>query len=331
MAVLLLIVAAAALLRARGGDTLEAVRPQRGQAVQAVYATGTVEPTVMIPIAPRLGARLAALFADEGHEVAEGAPLGRLEDEDLRKTLEETEIRLFQSKAEYDRRAALAGTGAIAAEAVERAKSDYQAAQAARARARANLDYMRLAAPAAGTIIRRDGEVGEMIPAGQPVFWMSCCAGLRITAEVDEEDIALVRPGQDVAIRADAFPDRIFDGTVRSITPKGDPVARSYRVRIALGGDTPLMIGMTAETNIIIRQDENALLLPAGAVEDGAAWLVRDGRLARRAVETGARSSAFVEIRDGLGEDDIVLRDPAGAGAEEGRAVQARLRDWHPG
>ena len=74
--------------------------------------------------------------------------------------------------------------------------------------------------------------------------------------EIDEEDIPLVSPGQQVLIGADAFPDRVFEGRVQEITPKGDPIARSFRVRIALSGDTPLRTGMTADCNILIDRRE---------------------------------------------------------------------------
>jgi multidrug efflux system membrane fusion protein len=46
----------------------------------------------------------------------------------------------------------------------------------------------------------------------------------------------------------------VFEGRVAEITPRGDPVARSYRVRISFVGDVPLQIGMSAETNIVIAQ-----------------------------------------------------------------------------
>lgn len=327
---LLLAAAGAAFFTLGGPDTVDTVHPRRGQAIQAVYATGTVEPSVMIPISPRTGARLVELLTDEGRQVEKGAVLGRLEDKDLQETLEEAEIQTIQAQKEYESRSALGSTGAVAREDIDRARTTWQTAKAAMERARAELDYMKLIAPNSGTIIRRDGEIGELIPANHPVFWMTCCEGLRVSAEVDEEDIALVKTGQKVAIHADAFPDRTFDGTVSSITPKGDPVARSYRVRIGLDRDTPLMIGMTAETNIIIRTADDALLIPASAVQDGKVWTLRGGVLKRQAVETGARSSSAVEILQGLDDKDTIVRDPA-EGLEEGGRARSRLRDWKPG
>ena len=194
-------------------------------------------------------------------------------------------------------------------------------------RIEASLSYMTLLAPGDGTVIRRDGEIGELITAGEPVFWL---AGqkMRVSAEVDEEDIALVEPGQKVLISADAFPGEIFEGTVQSITPKGDPVARSYRVRISLPQDTKLMIGMTAESNIIIRETEDALLLPASVVDAGTVWIVtKDGELARKVVEIGAQDVDMIEILDGVTEDDLVVKIPS-PDMKQATNVKTRIGEW---
>ncbi|MBY0406060.1 MAG: hypothetical protein K2Q01_00065, partial [Rickettsiales bacterium] len=55
-----------ALLKKREASALAVVTPARAAAIRAVYATGTVEASVMLPIAPRTGARLIELLADEG-------------------------------------------------------------------------------------------------------------------------------------------------------------------------------------------------------------------------------------------------------------------------
>jgi len=175
--------------------------------------------------------------------------------------------------------------------------------------ARAQAGYMTLRAPDNCLVIQRDGEVGQYIAANSPIFWLSCHAQLRISALVDEEDVPLVQPGQQVLIRADAFPGRIFRAQVGEVTPKGDPIGRSYRVRIPLPADTPLRIGMMTESNILIRRDDHALLLPAQAVADGQIWKVRDGNAVRAPVVIGAKANDWVEIRSGLSAGDLVLRD----------------------
>lgn len=318
--------AAAAFLYWRKPADVPVVHPARGPAVEAVYATGTVEASVMMPIAPRNAGRLVELNADEGDLVKKGTVLARLEDEDLRKQVEELQARVNLAQKEYGRRKILVSSGAISKEALDQAQAELDAAQAALGRAQANLAYMQLSAPADGAILRRDGEIGEFIPANQPVFWFSCCAGLRVAAEVDEEDIAGVKPGQKVVIRADAYPGEVFDGKVASITPKGDPVARSYRVRVSLPADTKLMIGMTAETNIVQREEKDALLIPASALRGENVYAVEYGVAKERKVKTGARSSAAVEIVYGLNEGDEIILNPENI--QDGDKIKAKPQAW---
>ena len=300
------------------------IHAARGPAVQAVYATGTVESTIMLPIAARLTARLAQLDADEGMRVARGQLLGRLEDTDLRNTLAQLRSQEAFARQDYLRNETLARSGTVSKSEYDKARSVWLAASAASTRAAAELDFAKLVAPADGMVIQRDGEIGQMIPLNQAVFWIAVDSPLRIVAQVDEEDIARVKPGQDVLLRADALPGRVMHGTVQTVTPKGDPVARGYRVRIGLAQDTPLMIGMTVEVNIIIRQDDHALLLPPSAVAGGRVWCVRDGRVEPRTVTTGASGSQQVEIVSGIGVDDLVVLRPDPS-LQAGARVRAAL------
>lgn len=305
--------------------SIEVVRPVRGPAVYAVYATGTVEATVMLPIAPRSSARLMGLGVDEGSKVTKGQILARLEDSDLQKSIAQFRARETYAHNNYIRSSLLAQKNFISKDEVDRIKSDWLATKAAMEAAEIQASYLTLIAPADGYIIQRDGEIGQLIPVNQPVFWLSCCAPLRISTEVDEEDIAQVQPGQQVLIRADAFPGKIFHGTVQSITPKGDPIARSYRVRVGFAKEVPLQIGMTAETNIIIRQHQDALLLPVSTVENNTVWLVKEGRLKQQPVTIGAKGPEQIEIEHGVKDNDSVALKPDSS-FKVGKSVRTTLK-----
>ena len=108
---------------------------------------------------------------------------------------------------------------------------------------------------------------------------------------------------------------------VSSVTPKGDPTARSYRVRIAIDGSTPLRVGMTAEVNIIVRRHDRALLLPDGALDGDRVWVVRAGRLQSRRVAGGIRGERQVEITAGLSPEDEVIASPT-QGMRDGMKVR---------
>lgn len=309
-------------------NKVDAVHPVIGPAVQAVYATGTVEPSVMFPVAPRSASRLVALFVDEGQKVSAGEILAQLEDQDVQKSLEAARVEEVLARKEYDRKANLLRQKAMPKNELDQAEAALATATARVAEVEATLAYMKLTAPNGGTVIRRDGEVGALIATNQAVFWLAAAdSGLRVSTEVDEEDIPFVKSGQKALIRADAFPGKVFEGKVLSITPKGDPVSRSYRVRISLDAQSPLMIGMTAEANIVVREEQAAMLLPSTALRGDSVWIFAGDTLERRRVTVGARTPATVEIREGVALQDIVVMDAGDDMSQEKQAV-ANLKDW---
>ena len=125
---------------------------------------------------------------------------------------------------------------------------------------------------------------------------------------MNEEDIPRVEVGQRALLRADAFPDRSLEAVVDSITPKGDPVTKTYRVRLALPETTPLLIGTTVEVNVVVGVTEDALLLPTSAVEATTVYTVDGaGTAHRRELEIGIRGTREIEILSGIGKGDRVI------------------------
>jgi RND family efflux transporter MFP subunit len=299
------------------------VAPTRGPAVEAIYATGTVEPTVMLPIASRAAGDLVELDVDEGDQVRKGQALARLDDADLTNTVQELDARALLARLNLQRMQELVQRKVVATVEVDQARAELGAAEAVLRRAKAQRGFMTLTAPADGRIIRRDGEVGQFIPAGQAVFYLSCCAPLRVTADVDEEDIPRVRVGQKVVLHADALPGQVLDGEVSQITPKGDPVARTFRVRIRLADPDGLQIGMTVDANLVVTERQDALLVPSVAIQKGALWLVADGRLHRQPVRMGVAGALRTEILDGLPPDAQVVTTPS-EDLRDGAAVRIR-------
>lgn len=309
------------------GKHVTVVKPKTMPAVQAVYATGTVEAVRMVSISPKVTARLLSLETDEGAQVGQGQLLAQMEDSDVQESVRDLQAKADLAQKDLSRAQKLAKTGALSKEALDQARAAYKSATASLERAKAELGYLQLVAPESGTIIRRDGEIGEMITVGTPVFWMNGGNEIRIETEVDEEDIGLVEIGQRVVISADAFPGRTFEGAVSAITPKGDPVARSYRVRVSLKNDTPLMIGMTAETNIITQTKESALMAPVSAISNGHILKISHGKAENTAVETGIKTPDAVEILEGLGEGDTIAQI-YDATLLDAKTVKAKSTEW---
>jgi RND family efflux transporter MFP subunit len=208
---------------------------------------------------------------------------------------------------EMNRVVELVAKGTVTAQTYERALSELRQVQALVAAKLERLDDYRITAPITGIVLRRDGEIGEIAEAGQVLFRVGQSTPLVIVSEVNEEDIPKVKVGQQVLLRVDAFADRVLKGTVRDITPMGDPQTKTFRMRIALPDDTPLRIGMSVEANVVAREKENALLIPAEAMLAGHVFVVDGSSVRRRAVTTGIRGTRMVEILEGLKDGEQIV------------------------
>ena len=308
--------------------TVLVATPTRGPAVEAVYATGTVEPIRYARVGTKVSGRLTEVVAREGAPVEAGQVLAVIDAREEISRVQELSARLQLAASELERTRTLRRAGHVSAAVLDQMETAHAAALAALKGAQARLDEHFITAPVAGTILRSENQlkIGDMAQPGQVLFMVGDATALQIDAEVDEEDILKVADGQEALIRADAFDRQVLRGTVSGITPHGDPIARTYRVYIALPDDTPLVSGMTTEINIVVRREENALLVPLSAITGGAVWVVEDGRTQLRPVTLGTVGNMEAEILTGLSEDDIIVVNSA-AGIAEGRRVRPDARD----
>ena len=303
----LLIAAAAAYWRFSRPQEVATLTPKRGDAAEIVYATGVVEPRTWAKVTPLLRERIVELCNCEGEAVEKGAVLARLDDRQAQATLSELRARQRFARADYERVATLVERRVASEQALDRARSELSQVEALIAGQETRLETYILRAPVSGVVLRQDGEVGEVAEPGTVLFWVGEPKPLLVEADVNEEDIPRVAAGQRAVLKADAFPDRILEASVDSITPKGDPVAKTYRVRLALPDETPLRIGMTAEVNVVVQVSAHALLVPTNALRGTSLFVVENGAARRRDVTVGLRGASNTQILSGLNESDPVI------------------------
>lgn len=303
--------------------SVEVAPAVNGPAVQAVYATGVVEPVRWAKIGPLATGRIVGIAVEEGRQVKAGDVLATLDDREARARVVELEARLAYLDEQVRRFGRLRESGAASQQAYDQARADMEQTRAALDGARKRLADMTLRSPLAGIVLRKDGEPGETVREGQILFWVGEQSPLWITADIDEDDIPLIRVGQKALIRADAFPGAAMEGLVAEITPKGDPVARVYRARIGLRDAAGLRVGMTTEINIVVRETAEAVLVPATAVRDGRVFVLADDHALARRISVGAVGAGKAEVRGGLKAGETVLVDPP-ARLKDGQRVRPR-------
>ncbi|TGQ47809.1 MULTISPECIES: efflux RND transporter periplasmic adaptor subunit [unclassified Mesorhizobium] len=300
---------------------------RHGDAAEIVYASGSVEPRTWAKVAPVVRERIVWQCNCEGARVAQGDVLARLDDSEARAALGELEARQSLASEEFRRLSVLAERNAASQQALDRAQSELGQIEALVVGQKARLETYILRAPSAGVVLRQDGEVGEVAELGTMLFWVGEPKPLLVVAEVNEEDIPRVEVGQRALLKADAFLQENLEAVVDSITPKGDPVTKTYRVRFRLPDNTPLRIGMSTDVNIIIRVSKNALLVPSVAIQGNKVFTVEGGKALRREIRTGIRGTNGVEVLSGVDEKARIISPYPADLADEGRVSVAAAQE----
>jgi HlyD family secretion protein len=205
-------------------------------------------------------------------------------------------------------------------EEVQMARAQVAQAAAGVAAVRAQLTLARVQyanatvrAPFAGRIAQVHVAVGEFVGPGLSVVTLYDDRQLALDAKVGERDVAQVRSGDAVAVRAAVAPGAVIRGTVQRVQPTAEAASRAALVRIRLSSPpASLLPGTSAQATLVLERRTGALLVPAAAVhQDGTAavFVVIDGVARARTVTVGLRQGDVIEVRSGVaaGERVIVL------------------------
>lgn len=214
-------------------------------------------------------------------------------------------------------------------EEIAQAEADVAQATAQLRYYETQLENTSLRAPFAGTIMRRFAQEGDFVTpttsasssdGATSASIAELSSGLEVEAKVPEGSIARIKPGQQVEIRADAYPDNVFKGRVRLIAPgavKEDNVT-SIRVKVDLQtGQDLLKSGMNVKLTFLSNQISNAIVVPLAAIvtkKDGQTGvLVPDekNKAQFRSVTVGVTSADQIQILLGVSQGErIFIRPP---------------------
>lgn len=209
------------------------------------------------------------------------------------------------------------------------------AAQAAVEAARARLAQATLRAPAAGRVITRAVEAGQIVQPGRALLTLAIDGPTELLALVDERFLGQLRVGQRARVLADAFPQQPFDARLARLAPAVDAQRGAVEVTFTIEGTGPdfLREDMTLSVEAITGERSSALVIPLQALRAGEAAsgadradvLVLEGdRAAERKVTLGLRTLDQAEVTAGLAAGDTVLLD---ATLKPGTRVKSRRLD----
>jgi HlyD family secretion protein len=191
-----------------------------------------------------------------------------------------------------------------------------------------------LRSPVNGVVLRIPERSERVVAAGEPLLEIGDPTHIEVVADLLSSEAVKVRPGDRLLVVGWGGADTLH-GVLRVVEPSGFTKVSALGVeeqRVNIVGELnrpPAALGdrYRVELRIVIWESASVLQAPAGALfrrGDGwAAFVVRDGRAQLREVEVGHRTPFEAEIRSGLQEGDILVRNPSD---RVGAGVRVRIR-----
>lgn len=237
-----------------------------------------------------------------------------------------SQAELDAAEVEYAR---VKADAAAAAGNIRALQARVEEAQVAVDGARRTVAKGRLTSPIAGVILQRMAREGSFLQPGTPVIVVGDPEQLQVVAELSEQDVGGIAPGQEVAVNWAAHPDKTWRGRVSrvacAVVKKSERETENVvRVYIALE-EAGLLPGATVDVVIHRVKPREAVLVPNEAVvEEGKAkvvFVVENGLARKRTVTVGGSNELYTEIREGLGPGARVILNPRNI--RDGQPVRA--------
>ena len=305
----------------------EVVQPALARMPGMVEFSGTLVAPQTAILRAKAGGTLLALTVSEGSRVQAGQVLGRIELADLASrvnergaNLESARTALVQAERTHASNERLAQQQFISSIGLENSRSALETARANLNAAQAALDTMRvglrdatLLAPISGIVAKRYALPGEKVSIEQQLLTIVDLARLELAGVVGTHEVGRITPGMLVEVQVEGVAQSVA-GRIARIAPAAEPGTRSIGVTIELpNAKETLRAGQYALARATLVDDSDRLTLPAAAVGNTSGqdhvWVIESGSLARRAVTVGRRDAreGRVEVLNGVTPASQVL------------------------
>jgi HlyD family secretion protein len=269
-------------------------------------------------------------------EVKRSEVMSKIDAEKKKEDLDEANAKIKQARATYQ----LKRQSDSAALKVLQIQRD--GARLAMEHAKSNSEKMAIHSPFDGLVVinstykqqgMADWQVGDDVRAGAPFMQVVNPAGMRVRAQVNQQDMAGIEEGQPVEVRLDAYPDLVFHGKVGQISAIGVGGSFSQTVHTFIvifsieGADPKLLPDLSAAVDIEFTRKPNALVVPRDAlVSEGGKTYVRvvtPNASEMREVKVSATNDIEAVVESGIEPGVTVLRGAAPEAALANAAGQA--------
>ncbi len=287
-------------------------------------AIGSVRAVQGVLVNNEVAGQVESIGFESGDRVRQGQALVQLDT-----TVDEAELGGLQATLELAETKLTRNTQLLRDRAVSQGDFDEINAQLTLARAaeaskQALIEKKTIRAPFDGVLGIRQIDLGQYLPEGSAIVRLEALDPVFVDYSLPERQLSKLREGQEVAVRVAAYPDDVFQGRIRAISPSVDEGTRNVRIRAQLPNPNGrLRPGMFAKVETLLPRRERVLTLPRRAVSfntyGDSVFVIEPAESAadddqppkltvtRRQIRTGEVRGDEVEIIDGLAAGDRVV------------------------
>ena len=309
---------------ANQAQIVEVIEIARRDVTETLNLVGSLAANESAEMRAEIGGIVRGIYFEEGQTVQAGAMLLKIDDSELRAQFSQVEARYNLARLNVDRSESLSETRTISQSEVDRARSEFAAAQAEMALIKLRLEKTEVKAPFDGVVGSRTISPGDYITPSTVITNIDDLSRLKIAFQVPERFLAKVKPGTLVraTTRAttSAEEEHTLTGEVYFVSATIDRSVRASEVKAILrDASAELRPGMFANIELILDTRENVFTVPEGAILASS----RGIQIITVAERDGVKVANFVPVRTGLRTRGQVEVEPVGGELASGTEVVA--------
>ena len=311
--------AMASMRPAPAAVTTAAATPQTWR--ETLSAVGTVESFQGVTLRSEIEGRIVTIAIQSGAAVKEGDLLVELDAAPEVAQLKSLEATAKLAAAALERAGELRRTNTNTAVDLETAEAGQSQALAAVEGLKATLAKKRIVAPFSGRLGIRQVNIGQFLNKGDAIVSLEAIHPAYVDFALPQQELPHLKVGLGVTVTVDAFPGRVFEGTIEAINPRVTDTTRNVRIRALVpNADETLRPGLFANVRVLLPTETAVLELPTTAVvyspygnsvyvvvEEAGPNGVKTLVVEQRFVTTGAKRGDQVAIVKGLTAGDQVV------------------------
>jgi len=281
-------------------------------------------------LAVEVSGRVVEIIADVGDEVKAGDILARIDSEkyNLQLTQAKAEIArinalLINKEMDLQRAEKLFKDNLVSEGMMDKTKADFDAlteqmnaADAQLRNARRVIEETNIKAPIDSEVASKYIDTGDYVQPGKVVYELVDTRNLKVNLSFPEYLSPKLKKGLEVRITSPTNPNEVVVSNIRDIKPNIDARNKSLTTIIEFQNPGTWLPGASSSATVIFSKFENAIVVPQISVvrrSIGEVIYVVNGDMVKETpVKTGLRKEGYIQILEGIGVEDEIVKDGAG-------------------